>query len=128
MLPPLVDIHIHIPQHPIRGHFVDGIPDETYLIGLIRQGVELNEQGVKLPKRSNPAKKPLIKMPKPLAMALSKSPKAKTFFEGLAPSCKREYLEWITEAKRDETRDKRIAQAVEWLSEGKKRNWKYEKC
>lgn len=107
---------------------VDDIPDEAYLVGLIRQAVELNEKDVKLPRRSNPAKKPPIKAPKPFLDALSKAPAAKSFFEGLAPSCRREYLEWITEAKRDETRDKRIATAVEWLGEGKKRNWKYEKC
>lgn len=112
------------------GKFADvgDLPDDDYIVGLIRQAIELNEKGVKVPSRSNPKPKAAIPMPKPFAAALSKAPKAKTFFEELAPSCKREYLEWITEAKRDETRDKRITQAIEWLSEGKKRNWKYEKC
>jgi len=49
-------------------------------------------------------------------------------FEGFSASCKREYIEWIAEAKREETRDKRIAQAVEWIAEGKQRNWKYQNC
>lgn len=107
---------------------IDDLPDEEYLISLIRQAVELNEKGVKLPARSVPAKKPPIKMPKPFLVALGAAPKAKAFFDTLAPSCRREYLEWITEAKRDETRDKRIATTIDWLSAGKKRNWKYEKC
>jgi uncharacterized protein YdeI (YjbR/CyaY-like superfamily) len=54
-------------------------------------------------------------------------PEAKTFFDGLAPSHRYEYLEWITDAKREETRAKRIGQALEWLAEGKRRNWKYER-
>lgn len=74
------------------------------------------------------------KTPKPeklhpeLAAALAKAPKAKAVYEGFPPSCRREYCDWINEAKRDETRAKRIAQAIEWMAEGKKRNWKYENC
>ena len=49
-------------------------------------------------------------------------------FDAFAPSHKREYIEWITEAKREETRAKRLAQAVEWMAEGKRRHWKYENC
>lgn len=67
-----------------------------------------------------------IGMPDDLAAALS--PKARAFLDDLAPSYRQEYLQWITEAKRPETRTKRIAQAAEWLAEGKKRNWKYEGC
>lgn len=104
---------------------VDALPDETALIELIREAVELNEKGVKLP--TGTTTKPTLAIPKPLAAAFKKSPKAKAFFDSLAPSARREYLEWITEAKRDETRDKRIATAIEWISEGKKRNWKYAK-
>ena len=66
-------------------------------------------------------------MPTALRVALDKNRKAKTSFDELSPSHRREYLEWITEARTDATRDKRIATAVEWISEGKPRNWKYEK-
>jgi uncharacterized protein YdeI (YjbR/CyaY-like superfamily) len=59
--------------------------------------------------------------------ALKKNKKAAAAFEGFPPSHKRDYLEWITEAKTEETRDRRMAQAIEWISEGKARNWKYEK-
>jgi uncharacterized protein YdeI (YjbR/CyaY-like superfamily) len=60
--------------------------------------------------------------------ALDKAPAAKATFEGFAPSHRREYLEWIAEAKQDATRSKSIATAIEWLVDGKRRNWKYESC
>ena len=60
--------------------------------------------------------------------ALEKAPKAKAAFDAFAPSHRREYLEWVAEAKQDSTRQKRIAEAIEWLGEGKRRNWKYENC
>ena len=69
-----------------------------------------------------------IAMPDDFAQALAGNAAAKATFDGLARSHRREYLEWITEAKRPETRARRVAQACEWLAEGKKRNWKYEKC
>jgi uncharacterized protein YdeI (YjbR/CyaY-like superfamily) len=69
-----------------------------------------------------------IPMPEDFARALDAAPQAHAFFDTLAPSYRRDYLEWIVEAKRAETRTKRIATAVEWLAEGKKRNWKYERC
>ena len=72
------------------------------------------------------APKPPLEMPPQFASALRKDKKAFAAFETFSPSCKREYIEWIAEAKRDETRLKRIATAVEWIAEGRKRNWKYE--
>jgi uncharacterized protein YdeI (YjbR/CyaY-like superfamily) len=59
--------------------------------------------------------------------ALGRNKKAMSAFEAFSPSHKREYLEWITEAKSNETRDRRINQAIEWMTEGKPRNWKYMK-
>jgi len=67
-------------------------------------------------------------MPDDLASALAANSAAQASFDRFPPSCRREYLEWIIEAKRPETRARRIGQAVEWMAEGKKRNWKYEKC
>jgi uncharacterized protein YdeI (YjbR/CyaY-like superfamily) len=67
-------------------------------------------------------------VPKDLVAAFKKSPAARTAFHSLSPSHKNEYLAWITEANRKETRAKRVVTTIEWLSEGKKRNWKYEKC
>jgi uncharacterized protein YdeI (YjbR/CyaY-like superfamily) len=62
------------------------------------------------------------------AAKLAKAPKAKAALDGFSPSAQRDYFEWIGEAKQDATRTKRIATAIEWLSEGKRRHWKYEKC
>ena len=74
-----------------------------------------------------PKKKEPIAVPQDLAAALGANPSAKSFFDGLAPSHRYEYLEWITGAKRDETRVKRINEAIGWLAERKRRNWKYER-
>lgn len=85
-------------------------------------------KGTALKKPAERKPKPEIAMPGDFAAALDEVPAARTSFDGFAPSHRREYLEWITEAKSEATRAKRMAQAVEWLAEGKKRNWKYEKC
>ncbi|MDE1915078.1 MAG: YdeI/OmpD-associated family protein [Sphingomonadales bacterium] len=81
-------------------------------------------------KRVRPASLPrgAIPMPDDLAQALAAHPAAQAVFDGFAPSHRRDYLEWIIEAKQPATRQRRIAQTVEWVSEGKRRNWKYEKC
>ena len=73
------------------------------------------------------AAKPVV-VPPELVAALRKNDKARAAFESFPPSCQREYSDWIAEAKRDETRAKRLATAIEWLSEGKRRHWKYENC
>ena len=67
-------------------------------------------------------------MPADLSAALRGNAKARVTFNAFPPGQQREYVEWITEAKRDETRQKRLVQAVEWMAEGKRRNWKYERC
>jgi uncharacterized protein YdeI (YjbR/CyaY-like superfamily) len=74
------------------------------------------------------AAKPAPTVPEELAAALKKNKKAAAVFAAFSPSCKREYTDWITEAKREETKAKRVAQAVEWIAEGKQRNWKYQNC
>lgn len=80
------------------------------------------------PRKPKNASKPLPELHPEFAAALDNAPSAKASFDSFPPSCRREYLEWIVEAKQDATRQKRIATAIEWLSEGKRRNWKYEKC
>lgn len=80
------------------------------------------------PRRPKREPTPFPEMHPELAAALGKAPKAKAALNGFPPGAQREYLEWIAEAKQDATRHKRIADAVQWLSEGKRRNWKYEKC
>jgi hypothetical protein len=71
---------------------------------------------------------PAVEAPPEFTRALKANKKASAAFAAFSPSCKREYVEWIAEAKRAETRDKRIITAIDWISEGKQRNWKYQKC
>ncbi len=104
---------------------LDDLPSESVFLKIIKQAKKLNDDGVKLPVKKV-ARKPLP-MPQDFNAALKKSKKAATNFEALPPSHKREYIEWITEAKREETRQTRVATAVEWIAEGKSRNWKYQK-
>lgn len=101
------------------------LPPARELSALVRKAAALNEQGVKAPRPKAASKKP-IDPPPAFVRALKKDEKARDTFRGLPPGHQREYLEWIVEAKTDATRDKRIATAVEWLAEGKSRNWKYE--
>ena len=105
---------------------LDDLPEPEVLAALIRKAAPLTDQGVR-PSRKKSAKPP-VEVPEDLRRALEAAPAAATTFEGFPESCRREYVEWITEAKRQETRDKRLAQAVEWMAEGKRRNWKYENC
>lgn len=101
------------------------LPPDTVLIGYVRQAARMNETGQKVgPIRR--AKKPLP-VPRELAKALAKKPRARSHFEAFSPSQKRDYSEWILEAKTDQTRDKRLATALEWIAEGKPRMWKYMK-
>jgi uncharacterized protein YdeI (YjbR/CyaY-like superfamily) len=103
---------------------LDDLPAKRVLAGYVKKAMVLNEAGVQ-PKRVVRAHPPL-RVPATFAAALARNPRARATFEGFSPSCRREYVEWIAEAKRDETRARRIATSIEWLAEGKKRNWKYE--
>jgi hypothetical protein len=106
---------------------LDDLPPDRELDALIREGAALAKTAPAPPKaKSTP--KPAPKMHPDFAAALARAPKAKAALDGFAPSARRDYLEWIAEAKQDSTRQKRIALAVEWLSEGKRRNWQYERC
>ena len=103
------------------------LPPKKTLLAHIRKAAMLNEDGVKAPAQRKSTKPP-PQAPGDLVAALRKNKAAQATYEAFPPSCKREYVEWITEAKREETRAKRLAQAVEWMAEGKRRNWKYENC
>jgi uncharacterized protein YdeI (YjbR/CyaY-like superfamily) len=105
---------------------IEDLPDPEALAQIIHKAMALVDAGVK-PQREKKAK-PAIEPPGDLLAALAANEAALATFEGFSPSCRREYVEWVVEAKRAETRSGRIAQAVEWMAEGKKRNWKYEKC
>jgi uncharacterized protein YdeI (YjbR/CyaY-like superfamily) len=106
---------------------LDDLPPRKTLLAHIRKAMQLNEGGVTSPARKA-APKPPPDTPEDLAAALDKNKAAKATFDAFPPGCKREYIDWINEAKREETRAKRLAQAIEWMAEGKRRNWKYEGC
>jgi uncharacterized protein YdeI (YjbR/CyaY-like superfamily) len=110
---------------------VEDLPSNKQMLSLLRQAAAFIDSG----EYTSPiaARNKVVKAPKPDAEtppqfmhALKASKKAAAAFAKLSPSCKREYVEWIADAKREETRDKRIATAIEWISEGKQRNWKYQ--
>ena len=103
------------------------LPSKKVLMSYVKQAMKLNEAGIKIVK-PRAAAKPPASTPSDLLAALKKNRKALATFEAFSPSAKREYVDWITEAKREDTRAKRLAQAVEWMAEGKQRNWKYMNC
>jgi uncharacterized protein YdeI (YjbR/CyaY-like superfamily) len=105
------------------------LPPDRQLATFLKKAMALNEAGVKK-SRPKAAAKPAPTLPDELAAALAqkKHAAARKTWEGFGPGAQREYVEWITEAKTDATRQKRLATTLEWLAEGKKRNWKYEKC
>ncbi|HMT39013.1 MAG TPA: YdeI/OmpD-associated family protein [Thermomonas sp.] len=106
---------------------LDDLPPKRTLLAHLRKAVALNEAGVKSPARKSAPKPPPETTPE-LAAALAQSPAAKAAFDAFPPGCRREYIEWIAGAKRPETRARRVSEAVAWMAEGKRRNWKYENC
>jgi hypothetical protein len=105
---------------------LDELPSDTVLLGYIREAVALNEQGARVPRSTR--RKPPVKAPPYLTAALKKNAKARKTFEGFSPSQQREYVEWLTDAKQEVTRERRLATAIEWMAQGKTRNWKYQNC
>ena len=112
---------------------VEDLPSKTQIVSLLRQAVAFVDNGQytsPIAARRRVAKAPAaaIVAPPAFTSALKANKRASAAFAAFSPSCKREYIEWVASAKRDETRDKRIATAIEWISEGKQRNWKYQNC
>lgn len=122
---------LQITEREAMGNFgniksLKDLPPDKILMAYIKEAARLNEENIKLPSRE---KKPVteLKMPADFASALKKDKKANTVFENFPPGKRKEYIQWITEAKTEDTKNKRIATAVEWIAEGKSRNWKYER-
>jgi uncharacterized protein YdeI (YjbR/CyaY-like superfamily) len=101
------------------------LPSDAKIVKLVKAAAKLNEVGIKV-KRPAPKPRPALTVPADLAKALAKNRKAKAAFDAFAPSQRREYIEWLIEAKREETRARRLATALEWIAEGKPRHWKYQ--
>lgn len=108
---------------------VADLPPKRVIARYVKEAMRLNDEGVTSPARRRPTRpKKAIPMQPDLAAALRRNRKAAATFEAFSPSHRREYLEWITEARTAETRRRRIAQAVEWMADGKARNWKYQRA
>ena len=106
---------------------VEELPKDEVILEQVKEAARLNSAGVKMP-RPKPRSKPPLKIPTYFTLALQGNPKAFSTFQSFSSSHQREYVEWVTEAKTEPTRQKRLATTLEWLAEGKSRNWKYEKC
>ena len=110
------------------GHFgkitsLNDLPADKVILELITQAKKLNDDGVKLPPKKASTK--TLDIPDYFIKALKTNKNALTTFESFSYTNKKEYVEWITEAKTEKTRDQRLATAIEWMNEGKVRNWKY---
>ncbi len=104
---------------------LEDLPSDRQMLSLIKQAVKFNESGLKANRRVVKSASKPVKVPDYFVAALRRDKKALTVFQNFSPSHKREYIEWVTGAKSDETRERRLAQAIEWMAEGKSRNWKY---
>jgi hypothetical protein len=102
------------------------VPPDKFVIDFVRQAKKLNDEGVKMPPRAVKPKKDLV-VPSYFVKEVKKSKKAYITFQDFSPSQKREYVEWVTGAKSEDTRNSRLQLAIEWMAEGKRRNWKYER-
>ncbi|MEO5928293.1 MAG: YdeI/OmpD-associated family protein [Candidatus Kapaibacterium sp.] len=108
---------------------LDDLPKDRVVLKYIKEAIKLNDDGVKSPKRSKPKMEHRdLEIPEYFSAALKNNSEAEKTFNGFSYSHKKEYVQWVMEAKSDATRDKRLATAVEWMAEGKGRNWKYEDC
>jgi uncharacterized protein YdeI (YjbR/CyaY-like superfamily) len=106
---------------------VDDLPSKRDFAGLVKAAMKLIDAG-ESGGRKTTTPKPTLDTPDDLAAELARNAKARETFEGFPPGKRREYIEWLVEAKREDTRKRRLAQAVEWMSEGKSRHWKYRDC
>jgi uncharacterized protein YdeI (YjbR/CyaY-like superfamily) len=104
------------------------LPSDKVLLSYLKTAVCLNEAGIKVPRAHKPRAKRGLVVPDFFTTALRKNKRASVTFENFSSSHRREYIEWLTEAKRDETRAKRLAKTMTWLAEGKSRNWKHASC
>lgn len=106
---------------------LDDLPSDEALAGLVREALHLAKDAPRQRKAKNVAKKVSVLHPD-FAAALAGAPTAKKMLDSFLPSAQRDYFDWISQAKQDVTRSKRIATALEWLAEGKRRHWKYQNC
>ena len=107
---------------------VKDLPDRNTLVRLVKAAVALHDAGVKAPRKPRPTGPRRLTVPADLKQALAKSKKASAQFDAFSYSKKKDYVEWLTGAKAEATRTRRLETAIAWIAEGKGRNWKYENC
>lgn len=105
---------------------LEDLPDDRTMLRFIKTAVALQDSGK--PSRPSAKAKPALPLPPALAEALRRNARATAQWEKFPPSAKRDYIDWINDAKREETREQRFLTTIEWVGEGKRRHWKYEKC
>jgi uncharacterized protein YdeI (YjbR/CyaY-like superfamily) len=103
------------------------LPADATIVAMVREAARLNEEGIAVPRRRGAPKKEAV-VPPDLAAALRAAKGARAAFDGFTPGKRRQYVEWLAEAKTEETRKRRLTTAVAWIAEGKSRNWKYERA
>jgi uncharacterized protein YdeI (YjbR/CyaY-like superfamily) len=112
---------------------IEDLPAKKQMLSILSQALAFIDSGqhtspIAARNRVVKASVPAAQAPPEFTRALKANKKASAAFAAFSPSCKREYIEWVADAKRAETRDKRIATAMDWIGEGKQRNWKYQNC
>lgn len=121
------------PHQNGMGHFgritsMKDLPPKRELVSLLKEAKRLNDEGIGKKKPARSAVKKELVVPDYFTAAVKKNKKAQAAFEAFSYSHKKEYVEWVSEARTEETRNRRLSTTVEWLAEGKSRNWKYERC
>ena len=104
---------------------LDDLPDDAILKEYIKEAIKLNETGAKVPSKPKATAKKALEIPGYLVTALKQNKAASDTFQNFSYTNKKEYVEWLTTAKTEATQEKRLATTIEWLAEGKIRNWKY---
>lgn len=120
-----------VPTAEAMGHLgritkLEDLPSKATLIRWTKKAKALNDENITV-KRERKAPRPKLRMPSDFSAALKKNKKAQAVFDAFSPTKRRDYIEWISEAKADDTRAKRLSTALGWIAEGKSRNWKYER-
>lgn len=114
------------------GHFeritsLSDLPSDKILISYIKEAMKLNDEDIKIPLHSKPKEEKILIVPPDFLKEIKKNKAAFKTFEAFSYSHKKDYSSWIEEAKTEATRKKRMDIAIEWMAEGKGRNWKYQR-
>jgi uncharacterized protein YdeI (YjbR/CyaY-like superfamily) len=106
---------------------LNDLPPKRQIVAYVHAAMKLNDAGVVSPMRANRQPRKPLPVPSDLVAALKRNKQARAAFDNFSPSNQREYIVWITEAKTEDTRQRRLETTIEWVAEGKPRNWKYMK-